>query len=171
MLKLTDETELDTDKAKSLFLEQYLQNPSSINKLCDSLRINRRTFYHWRKNDPDFDREFLEAQAMLVHFLEDEAYRRAVTGVQKPVFQGGVQVGVITEYSDTLLALLLKANAPGKYKDKPSNEINLAINDTKLIHVHSNVPLAADEIDIVQEQLAESIPYEEMPKEDTLDAL
>ena len=49
--------------------------------------------------------------------LEAEAWRRAKEGVEKPVFQGGKQVGVIREYSDTLMATLLKAHRPEKYRE------------------------------------------------------
>ena len=48
---------------------------------------------------------------------EDEADRRAMDGHDKPVYQGGRLVGHVTEYSDSLLALQLKAGNPGKYAD------------------------------------------------------
>ncbi len=44
--------------------------------------------------------------------LEDEATRRAIEGVKKPVYQGSKKVGEILHYSDTLLIVLLKAQAP-----------------------------------------------------------
>ena len=49
---------------------------------------------------------------------EDEAFRRAVEGVDKPVFQGGQRVGFIKQYSDNLLAVVLKAENPDKYSEK-----------------------------------------------------
>ena len=50
--------------------------------------------------------------------LEDEARRRALQGVEKPVFREGRQVGTVTEYSDTLLIFLLKARRPEKFRDR-----------------------------------------------------
>ncbi len=47
--------------------------------------------------------------------IESEAHRRAVDGVDVPVFHGGVQVGAIRRYSDALLALLLKRWRPHVY--------------------------------------------------------
>lgn len=47
--------------------------------------------------------------------LEDEARRRAERGVERPVYQGGVMVGTVTEYSDTLMSLLMKGNRPQKF--------------------------------------------------------
>jgi hypothetical protein len=49
--------------------------------------------------------------------MEAEAYRRAVKGVLKPVVQQGRVVARVRLYSDSLLALLLKAHAPEKYRE------------------------------------------------------
>ena len=46
-----------------------------------------------------------------------EARRRAVTGIDKPVFFKGEVVGSITKYSDSLLMFLLKAHRPQKFRD------------------------------------------------------
>jgi hypothetical protein len=47
--------------------------------------------------------------------LEDAAIRRARDGVEKPVYQGGVLVGTTTEYSDTLMGLVLRGKRPKSY--------------------------------------------------------
>jgi hypothetical protein len=57
---------------------------------------------------------------LAVGALEDEALRRAVEGVEEPVYQGGKQVGVIRKYSDALLMFLLKAARPEKYRENYS---------------------------------------------------
>jgi hypothetical protein len=48
---------------------------------------------------------------------EDEADRRAVEGVKKPVFYKGVECGFVREFSDQLLTVQLKAGNPAKYAD------------------------------------------------------
>jgi len=53
-----------------------------------------------------------EAVAEGIDRLEDEVHRRAVEGVDRPVYQGGVRVGEIKAYSDSLLTLLLKSRRP-----------------------------------------------------------
>jgi hypothetical protein len=50
--------------------------------------------------------------------LEDEAVRRAHEGLRKPVWYKGKIVGYETEYSDTLLLAVLKANNPDKFRDR-----------------------------------------------------
>ncbi len=49
--------------------------------------------------------------------LDAEARRRAVIGIDKPVFYKGEVVGSITKYSDSLLMFLLKAHRPQKFGD------------------------------------------------------
>jgi hypothetical protein len=49
--------------------------------------------------------------------MEQEADRRAIEGVDEPVFHKGTVVGHIRKYSDTLLIFRLKALAPAKYRE------------------------------------------------------
>jgi hypothetical protein len=44
--------------------------------------------------------------------LEEEAVRRAYHGTERPIFQKGVQVGSVKEFSDSLLMFLLKSRDP-----------------------------------------------------------
>ena len=50
--------------------------------------------------------------------LEHEAIRRAVDGVDRPVFFKGRQIAMLKEYSDTLLIFMLKGLRPEKYKER-----------------------------------------------------
>lgn len=161
MVELTIGGEVETAKMKEAFLTVYLDNPI-IKEACKHIHLERRTFYHWLKNDEQFAKEFNVRKNIIITFLEDEAYRRAVIGTEKPVYQGGVEVGRITEYSDTLLALLLKANAPEKYKDKPAGGLTVNLPEAKIIHVTSNQPLAFSEDDISLDAPQE-IEYEMVP--------
>jgi hypothetical protein len=76
------------------------------------------------RQDPSYPPRFKEAQARAAQALEDEAVRRAHEGLRKPILYKGKpvrdhgQMPYETEYSDPLLALLLKANNPDKFKDK-----------------------------------------------------
>ena len=46
--------------------------------------------------------------------LEDEAHRRAVDGVERPVTYRGEVVGSVREYSDVLLMFLLRGRRPDR---------------------------------------------------------
>tara|TARA_R110002096_G_scaffold357389_3_gene550674 strand:+ start:1744 stop:2220 length:477 start_codon:yes stop_codon:yes gene_type:complete len=80
----------------------------------------RRTFYRWRTEDTKFAAAWEQASAAPKNELEHEALRRAVKGVEKPVYRGGEIVGHITDYSDSMLMFLLKAHYPEKYGSKNS---------------------------------------------------
>jgi transposase-like protein len=90
--------------------------------------LGRSTAYLLRSQDPQFAREWSEAVAEGIDRLEDEAYRRAVEGVRRPVFHGGVKVGEITEYSDRLLIQLLRRRRPEVYS--PRHESTAHVNAT-----------------------------------------
>lgn len=68
-----------------------------------------------RKDDPQFALAWIDAQRQANDALVAEARRRAVEGVQEPVFFKGEIVGSITKHSDKLLELLMKGEMPEKY--------------------------------------------------------
>jgi hypothetical protein len=96
----------------------------SIAAACRAERIGRRTAYDWRERDEDFAKAWDAAIEEGSDILEDEARRRAHDGVTKPVYQGGALVGVVREYSDTLLIFLLKARRPQKFRDNVKVDVS-----------------------------------------------
>jgi len=72
----------------------------------------------WREQDGSFLVREQYARDQLADRLEAEAIRRAFRGVRQPVYQGGLLAGYITQYSDQLLTLMLKAMRPEKYRDR-----------------------------------------------------
>lgn len=81
-------------------------------------RVERTTAYALMERDEAFNEACQEARKQAAELLEDEAWRRAVTGVSKPVYQSGQLVGAVQEYSDTLLIFLMKGAMPGKYRER-----------------------------------------------------
>lgn len=91
---------------------------------------------HWRVTDPWFEKMLIEAQLEGKDILEAEAHRRAVEGIDEPVvFQGMVttvfdaetgrdKVLTVKKYSDSLLAMLLKASDPEKYREQSKIDVN-----------------------------------------------
>ena len=91
----------------------------NIEKSCELVGMPRsQRVYNWRDSDPEFAQRFKEAERKAADLLEHEAYRRAVEGFERPVYQGGKQVGTTTEYSDTLLCRLLEARRPSTWSRK-----------------------------------------------------
>ena len=105
-----------TVKKQKAFLSEFSQS-GHLGNSARKAGIERTTVYLWR-NDDNFDLLFEAARKQAVTVLEDEAHRRAYTGVDEPVFYRGVACGAVRKYSDTLLIVLLKANAPEKYRER-----------------------------------------------------
>jgi hypothetical protein len=105
-----------TEKWKQIFIDELAR---SGNVLLSSRKagVGRTTVYQARKDDPAFADQWDDAIDEAVDLLEAVARGRAVNGTDKPVYQGGVQVGTIREYSDTLLIFLLKAHRPERFRD------------------------------------------------------
>jgi hypothetical protein len=100
--------------------------------------VTPSTAYHARRRDPAFAKLFDEAiQASTVR-LEQEAIRRAFHGTPKPVFQSGKLVGMMREYSDTLLIFLLKGRKPDMYRD--NLRVDMALDVRKAIESMSTDP-------------------------------
>lgn len=107
---------------KTRFLEAF-GKIGIITVAAHQAEIGRTTHYNWLKDDPEYVERFKEKINEAADRLEGEAHRRAVLGVEKPVFgslpgvnTGSGQIGVIREYSDTLLIVLLKMR--GRFKDR-----------------------------------------------------
>jgi hypothetical protein len=113
---------LPTDEAKKLFLELF-PDTFTVAETAKRTGICRRTLYLWLETDPEFVKSFEDAKKTAIETLEREARRRAYEGVDKPVFQGGKEVGKVREYSDTLLMFILKKLDPS-YRENAQVNIN-----------------------------------------------
>ena len=99
----------------------------SVSRSAWAAGITSQTAYKWKvasqnTADPetgvlrdDFADRWKVAYNDGVDLLEDEMMRRAVQGVERPVYQGGVLVGTVQEYSDTLLSYALRGKKPETY--------------------------------------------------------
>lgn len=122
MAHIKKEDSRTTEQIKEAVLETF-RDCCNITKSCKKNRLARRTFYRWLNEDADFKKSFNEAAQLAIGVLEDEAKRRALEGVNEPVYYLGKKVGQVKKYSDTLLIVLLKAHAPEKYKERNHTEL------------------------------------------------
>src|SRR3990172_656220 len=98
------------------FLAAY-SRCGGINRAARLAGVARAMHHEWLK-DPAYQAAFDDAQGQAGDYLEGVAFSRAVEGVPKEVFCQGEVVGYTTEYSDSLLKLLLKGAKPLKYQDR-----------------------------------------------------
>ncbi|UTW56170.1 hypothetical protein [Kordiimonas sp. SCSIO 12610] len=116
-------------KRKKASFIKALECGETVSSAAALLGVERSDLYAWRLEDAAFDAAWARAWSSGADMLEEEAIRRAVTGVEKPVFRGGEVVGHVRDYSDSMLMFLLKARKPelfgtssAKSTDKPDNK-------------------------------------------------
>ncbi|HWA79455.1 MAG TPA: hypothetical protein VG848_04000 [Acetobacteraceae bacterium] len=108
-------------EARARFLK-VLAATGNVTLAADAAELPRGSLYHWREHDKNFAAAWAEAIEAATDALEAEARRRALEGVETAIVQGGRLVRddegnplTIRRYSDSLLALLLRAHRPEKY--------------------------------------------------------
>lgn len=109
------------ERRRARFLEALTDGHPMIHAFRLS-GLPKSTMYVERKTNPDFALAVAEALEHGADVWEAEAKRRAVDGVDKPIYQGGKLVGHERQFSDTLLMFLLTGSKPEKYKRR--NEIS-----------------------------------------------
>jgi hypothetical protein len=86
--------------------------------------VPRATLYRRRSSDAAFATQWAEALALGLDQLRDEGVRRALHGVERPVFHAGKLVGTVRHYSDALLMFLLRSHQPEVYREPRRGELS-----------------------------------------------
>jgi hypothetical protein len=68
-------------------------------------------------SDEEFREQIAEARGRGAETIRDEIRRRAIEGVDEPVFHQGDVVGHVRKYSDRLLGMMAKAHLP-EYRER-----------------------------------------------------
>lgn len=110
--KLTAEREA----RQRAFLEAF-RTFGVVTAAANAAGIHRLTHYEWLKDDPTgYGAEYAHAEGVAIDRLEQEARRRALVGVDEPVFYKGERIGAIRKYSDSLLMFLLNGRRGDVFK-------------------------------------------------------
>ncbi len=108
---------------------------------CEAAGTGRSTHYRAMEN-PDYAEAFHEAEQHAADMVEREALRRAVEGVEEPVFYQGQECGHVRKYSDNLLVKILAARKPKQYG---TNRTEVTGKDGGAIQQQSNVKMLTEE--------------------------
>ena len=106
---------------QAAFLAAYSKT-GVVTVAAEMAGFHRRNHPFWPHNDKVYPALFNEAHAMACDAIEAEMRRRAIEGVDRPVFYKGQECGTVREYSDMLLAMLANGAMPEKYKQKTKIE-------------------------------------------------
>jgi hypothetical protein len=134
----------DTEKAEwhpsprvRAFIAAY-RRTASVTRAAAAAKIDRHAHYRLLERSAAYRTMFAAAAEEAAQTLEDEAVRRAVEGVSRPVMYHGKPVLVPVnpkklrgkkkpllehERSDTLLLALLRAKKPAEYKDRVEHDV------------------------------------------------
>ncbi len=99
------------------FLDAF-EKVGNLTTAAQLATIDRQTHYNWLKSDPGYKERFADTEEKAHDGLEQEARRRAVVGVDEPVYYKGEVVGYVRKMSDVLLIFLLKGARPEKYRER-----------------------------------------------------
>jgi hypothetical protein len=115
-----------TREDRGRFLDA-LSSAWSVTAAAEQAGRSRQRFYELREQNETFAQEWADAWERGSDLIRDEIRRRAVDGVEEPVFQKGELVGHKRVRSDRLLELEAKRRDPD-YRDKvPESTQPLAI--------------------------------------------
>jgi len=105
----------------------------SIDGAAAAAKVPREHHYDWKNRDATYRAAFEAVQDQAAQRLEDEAVRRALEGVKRPMFYRGKAVKTgrgrsartvyEVEYSDQLLITLLKRFRPALYREHTTTEV------------------------------------------------
>ncbi|NPV89298.1 MAG: hypothetical protein HPY50_00800 [Firmicutes bacterium] len=101
--------------AQTAFLTAYIRS-GNVARAARLAGVSRTAHYNWLKKDRRYREAFEMLGTAVFDLLYKEAIRRAVDGVERPVFYRGVQCGSYRQYSDRLLIKLLTIFKPEKYE-------------------------------------------------------
>lgn len=141
-----------TARRRARFLD-HLRRCANVSAAARSAGMSRSSAYTLRRTDEAFAAGWDEALEEACDALEEELRRRAMEGVERPVFHGGRPCGVIRNYSDQLGMFLLRAHRPERFA-RPSG--GAAANDGKTSNAEDARP-ARERLDAILARLNERL--------------
>ncbi len=123
---------------KRAVLKAVYQTGGNTKEVLEKAGVPQRTHYHWIKTDPIYAEVYRKQHDRSMEVLEDECLRRAVHGIEEPVFHGGKEVGTRLKYSDNLLMFLMKKRDPA-YKDNFQQQVGIWSKDGN-VSIEFNIP-------------------------------
>ncbi|EPO4284805.1 hypothetical protein ACUARH_001809 [Pseudomonas aeruginosa] len=128
-----------TPEVQEVFL-QVLEDTASPKQAAQVCGISRRLAFEYKQKDLEFRRRWEQSIQIAMDALLEEAYRRAVVGVDEPViYQGQVSMTrdaltgeeralTVKKHSDRLLEVMLKFH----YGDEMAERLRVKVEDTGL---------------------------------------
>ena len=114
------------DREQNDFLMAYIENDMSVTKAIEQTGKGSMWHYDRLKNDPLYAEKYDTARMVMADKVEQEAFRRAVTGRMEPIYdKQGNRVDERVVFSDQILIQMLKGMKK-EYKEK-SGDVNVKV--------------------------------------------
>jgi hypothetical protein len=111
-----------SDARYQLFLDE-MSVDGNVARCCRLAKLDRSNVYQRRLKNEEFADAWRDAVETYTDRIEAEALRRAVDGFDRGVYHQGVLMATEKQYSDSLLALMLKAKRK-EYRDNSKVELS-----------------------------------------------
>ena len=136
-----------TRARKRKFIAAFSQMPFTVTAAAKAAGIDRRTFYDWLDDDPDFAALTEIAFQDGTDTIEEAVHGRAVNGavIRRRFDSQGNVVAEEISYSDKLADTALKARRPAKYRERVSLEHSGAIASPPSAQLAASRDAGADE--------------------------
>ena len=106
------------------FLDILRSTGCSVRRAVKTSGLGRMQSESLRTRVPAFHELWTEAFEEVTDKLEEEGLRRAIDGVDEPVWYQGMEVGSKRVYSDSLLSMMLQGRRPEIYKQRVAQEMS-----------------------------------------------
>lgn len=113
-----------TPKKIKLFLAHLAETGNVTESAAVAGAPERTGWYDLKRKNPEFSAAWDEALVHATDALIEEGRRRALKGVEEPVFYQGSVCGHIQRYSDVLLMFLVKAHRPEYATERRKVDMN-----------------------------------------------
>jgi hypothetical protein len=109
-------------KAQANCFFSLLRQTGNVSASARAAKVSRNSAYEKRLVDENFRKSWASALETSLDDLEESLRKRAVDGIDKPIFYGGEKIGDIKSYNDNLGMFLLKARRREVFGDATSEE-------------------------------------------------
>ncbi len=138
-----------------------LSQKANVTEACEAIGVSNQALYEYKKEHPTFASKWVSTVDQALDKLEQEAWRRACDGVDKPVHYKGERVDTIREYSDALLMFLLRGHRPNIYRERPPEAPQTI--DKPILNVIETARQVCLTLEVAKQMLEHQEPIEHDP--------
>lgn len=129
------------------------RNAGDIARACSTVGCSTGWLKLWMRNDPKVEAAINDALDTGTAVLESALIKRAVDGVDEPIYFKDQLVGYKTRYSDSNLQFALKARKRDMYGDKIETNTTIRVKSMSDEELDSKIAMMAERLGIAMPAL------------------